>query len=428
MKTADLFGTALSNTLRSKLRTVLTVIAIVIGAFALTLTSGLGAGVNRYVDTMVEGFGSPDELYVSKEAMAGAGGGMPTGGAPTEYDPDDAAGDMYGMPLLTAKDLTAIEQLDHVAEVQTTRFVEPDYLQTSDGKKWQVSFMGNSMEIPSLALAAGRAPEEGKDEVTVPVAWVQTLGGTDPQDVLGQTVEFAASDPLGAESTVQAEVVGVTETQASGAGTGPVPSRTVEDALHAIQTEGLPEQQRDTYFSATVTVEDMAANETAVKAALAEQGYSAQTLEDQLGMIRGMIDAVTWVLNGFGLIALLAASFGIINTLLMSVQERTREIGLMKALGMTSGKVFGLFSLEAVVIGLMGSLIGVGAGLAVGVVGNRLLVEGPLKDVTGLQLFAVAPLSVLGIIALIVGIAFVAGTLPAFRAARKDPIESLRYE
>ena len=112
----------------------------------------------------------------------------------------------------------------------------------------------------------------------------------------------------------------------------------------------------------------------------------------------------------------------------MSVQERTREIGLMKSLGMTSGRVFGLFSMEAVVIGLMGSLIGVGGGLAVGLVGNRLLVDGPLKDVTGLQLFAVEPLSVLGIVALIVGIAFVAGALPAVRAARKDPITSLRYE
>lgn len=427
MKTADLFGTALTNTLRSKLRTILTVIAIVIGAFALTLTSGLGAGVNRYVDTMVEGFGSPDELYVSKQAD-NASMGMPTGGAPAEYDPDASAGEMWGTPLLTPKDLAAIEDMDHVADVETTRYVEPDYVETADGKKWQVGFMGNSMEIPSLSLAAGRAPAEGADEVTVPSGWVETLGGKDAEDVLGEEVVFVASDPLGEEDRVEAEVVGVTETQASGSGSGPVPSRAVEDALHAIQTEGLPEEQRDTYLSATVTVEDMAANEAAVKKALTDEGYTAQTLEDQLGMIRGVIDAVTWVLNGFGLIALLAASFGIINTLLMSVQERTREIGLMKSLGMTSGKVFGLFSLEAVVIGLMGSLIGVGAGLAVGVVGNRLLVDGPLKDVTGLQLFAVDPLSVLGIVALIVGIAFAAGALPAVRAARKDPITSLRYE
>ena len=193
-------------------------------------------------------------------------------------------------------------------------------------------------------------------------------------------------------------------------------------------TQGLPEEQRNTYFQATVTVEGMPENEAAVKAALGEQGYQAQTLEDQLGVIRGIIDAVTWVLNGFALIALLAASFGIINTLLMAVQERTREIGLMKALGMTGGKIFGLFSLEAVVIGLLGSLIGVGLGVAVGLVANQVLTQGVLSGVTGLVLFAVNPWALLLIIGLIVAIAFLAGTLPAARAARKDPIEALRHE
>mgnify|MGYP002719660966 FL=1 len=117
-----------------------------------------------------------------------------------------------------------------------------------------------------------------------------------------------------------------------------------------------------------------------------------------------------------------------INTLLMSVQERTREIGLMKSLGMSSGKVFTLFSMEAVMIGLMGSVVGVGLGLAVGFGANALLVNGALKDVAGLTLFALNPLAILGTIGLILLIAFLAGTLPALRAARKDPISALRYE
>jgi putative ABC transport system permease protein len=175
-------------------------------------------------------------------------------------------------------------------------------------------------------------------------------------------------------------------------------------------------------------VEDMPANEQAVKAALSEQGFMAMTVEDQLGVITGIIDTVTWVLNGFALIALLAASFGIVNTLLMSVQERTREIGLMKALGMSGGKVFGLFSMEAVMLGIMGSVIGVGLGIVVGLVGNAALVNGPLSGVAGLSLFAVAPMSIVLIVLLILAIAFLAGTMPAARAAKKDPIEALRYE
>lgn len=428
MKTTDLMGTALANTMRSKLRTFLTVVAIVIGAFTLTLTTGLGAGINRYVDNVVEGFGEADQLTVTKQAGADAGG-FSVGGAPTEYSEEEAAsGDMFGTPLLTAEDLDALRGVEHVREVETTRLTDPDYIQGADGRRWEVPFMGTSSEARMLTLDAGRAPVADAAEITVPRDWVASLGGDQPADVLGQKVELAASDPLMERSTVEAQVVGVTATVASGAGSSPVPSVEVERRLNEIQTRGLPAEQRDTYFSATVTVEDMPANEAGVKQALADRGFSAQTLEDQLGAVRGVIDAVTWVLNGFALIALLAASFGIINTLLMAVQERTREIGLMKALGMTGRKIFGLFSMEAVVIGLLGSLIGVGLGVLVGTVANAVLTQGALSGVTGLVLFAADPVALLLIVLLIVAIAFLAGTLPAARAARKDPIEALRYE
>lgn len=427
MKVTDVAGTALANTMRSKLRTFLTVVAIVIGAFTLTLTTGLGAGINKYVDNVVEGFGKPGELTVMKQQdMSSAGAAS---GSPQEYTEQDAAGgEMFGMPLLTQEDLAAIEDTEHVTEVKTYRVAEPEYIQGPDGRKWQTGFMGSSGEIDMLTFSAGRAPEAGADEIVMPESWVEDLGASDAEDLIGTELTVVAATPLQEQKSVKATVVGVTEAAASGAGTAPTPSESLEQAIYDITTEGLPESQRDTYFQATAIVEDPDANEDAVKQALADQGLLAQTLEEQLGVIRGIIDAVTWVLTGFALIALLAASFGIINTLLMAVQERTREIGLMKALGMTGGKIFGLFTMEAVVIGLLGSLIGIGLGVAVGLIANQLLTTGPLSGVTGLVLFAVNPLALLLILLLIVAIAFIAGTLPALRAARKDPIEALRHE
>ena len=99
------------------------------------------------------------------------------------------------------------------------------------------------------------------------------------------------------------------------------------------------------------------------------------------------------------MIALLAASFGIVNTLLMSVQERTREIGLMKAMGMGSGKVFGLFSLEAVFIGFLGSAIGAGIGILAGSAISRRSPGTLLADLPGLTLIAFDPVSIAMIIA-----------------------------
>ncbi len=112
----------------------------------------------------------------------------------------------------------------------------------------------------------------------------------------------------------------------------------------------------------------------------------------------------------------------------MSVQERTREIGLLKAMGMGSGRVFALFSLEAVIIGLLGSAIGVAVAMVVGVPLSAALAAGPLSGLPGLDLLLFEPGGIIGVIVLIVAIAFLSGTLPARRAARKNPIDALRYE
>ncbi len=121
----------------------------------------------------------------------------------------------------------------------------------------------------------------------------------------------------------------------------------LEDVLFTAQNTGVPADELDRYASASVTLSSAAAQDVDdAKTALSDAGYSGQTVSDQLGTFKAVIDGIVLVLNAFAVIALLAASFGIVNTLLMSVQERTREIGLMKAMGMGSGGVFSLFSLE----------------------------------------------------------------------------------
>ena len=435
MKSLDVIGTALGNTLRSKLRTFLTVIAIVIGAFTLALTTGLGAGISQYVDDMVEGFAAEDELYIMDAGMQDETEAQ-TG--PPEYDPEEATSGSEFMPggggALTDDDVELIEDLDNVSGVDPVVIVEPDYVELDNGDQYQLS-----LDLPAnqagLELEAGEAPDRDEMELTVPQSWLAIFDDSaeepedvDPETVLGQSVDIGVSNVVGEQDTVEAEIVGVSAETISGVGAEPMPSHELNDHLYEMQNDGFEGEQQDAYFMAIAYVDNLEANEADLKSALTDEGLVGLTLEDQLGVIQGIIDTVTWVLAGFALIALLAASFGIVNTLLMSVQERTREIGLMKALGMSSGRVFGLFSMEAVMIGVMGSVIGVGLGVGVGLIGNQILVDGPLSGVAGLILYAVDPLALIGIIALILLIAFLAGTLPAARAAKKDPIEALRYE
>jgi len=200
--------------------------------------------------------------------------------------------------------------------------------------------------------------------------------------------------------------------------------------MDTARTIGMPASTRDEVTAAAAYMTPGLSNEQIdqTKKELDKQGFTAQTIQDQIGIIDQVIKAITYVLLFFGAIALLAASFGIINTLYMAVQERTKEIGLMKAMGMSRHRVFLLFSIEAILIGFWGSILGIFAALGVGQIANQVATNTFLKDLQGFEL-TVFPLASILIIALIVmGIAFLAGTLPARRASKLDPIDALRYE
>jgi putative ABC transport system permease protein len=134
------------------------------------------------------------------------------------------------------------------------------------------------------------------------------------------------------------------------------------------------------------------------------------------------------VLSIFGLIALAVASLGIINTLIMAIYERTREIGVMKAVGASKGTIRLLFTFEAGSIGFWGGLVGVVLAWIVGQIINFASHLTFLQDYKSFNISAFPLWLILLVVGLSTGIALVAGLLPANRAANLDPIEALRYE
>ncbi len=433
MKTGDLVTTAAANTFRSKTRTILTVLAIFVGAFTLTLTNGLGTGINRFIDDTVSAIGSADVLTVTK-----TGTGAAASGEPQKYDPEavSAANTNPGRPgatstvsALTDADISDLSALPGVAAVTPTKAVQIDYVQVDGGERY-VASAGSLIGGQTPQLAAGSAPDGATDalQVAIPESLVAPLGFADDADAVGATLSIAVSDPVRTQHVISATITGVTE-GAFASATALTTDPALEDALFAAQNTGVPADQLDRYASASVTLSSSTPQAVDdAKTALTDAGFSGQTVSDQLGTFKAVIDGIVLVLNAFAVIALLAASFGIVNTLLMSVQERTREIGLMKAMGMGSGRVFSLFSLEAVMLGLLGSLIGAVVAIGVGTAVSAQLGQTLFSDLPGLQLIAFDPVSILVTTVAIMAIAFLAGSLPAARAARADPVESLRYE
>ncbi|MFP3463946.1 ABC transporter permease [Leifsonia sp. SIMBA_070] len=432
MKTGDLIRSAVSNTFRSRTRTILTILAIFVGAFTLTLTSGLGTGINAYIASTVSGVGASDAMTVTKTSTDSTG---PQADAkPKEYDPEAVASGIPGQTVtaLTPADITTITAIHGVVKAEPVRRITLDYVQVGSGTKY-VASVGELVPGQTTVLAAGKKPEKSSRElqVALPDSYVAPLGFSRDSSALGATVRLAVTDAGRTQHVIQARVVGVTEKGlASPTGASVLTNDALSDALFAAQSTGLSAEQADRYASATVWFDPNASDTQihALKGRLTSSGYTGTTISDQLGTITTVIDGIVLVLNAFAIIALLAAAFGIVNTLYMSVQERTREIGLMKALGMGSGRIFGLFSLEAAFLGFLGSAIGAVIAIGAGTAISSALSSSLLSGLPGLSLIAFNPASIASIILLVVAIAFLAGTLPAARAAKADPVESLRYE
>lgn len=428
MKLRDLFSTAAANLLRSKLRTSLTVVAIFIGAFTLTITSGIGSGISSYISKQLSNLGATNVLLVEPGAT-----NAPTGDTPKKYDPtrQSVAGGLEGSnTVLVQSDLDKIKDHAGITAVVPERSVAVDYVMGTSSDKYQLNVSPN-IRGTHLDLAAGANVDDSTSspQIILPANYVASLGLGSPAAAIGKTVTLSLTNALGQSKQQKATVVGVQQKGILGGG-GATINNALTQKLYDTQAEGLPATSRGKYrmaeaiFSSNLT----AAQITALKNDLKTQGYDAQTVQDRIGTIKTVISTIITVLDAFAIIALLAASFGIINTLLMAVQERTKEIGLMKSMGMGSGRIFLLFSTEAVMIGFWGSLLGVVVAYAVGSAANQILSHGFLKDLPGLQIVAFPPLSIAVIMLIIMATAFLAGTLPARRAAKQNPIDALRYE
>lgn len=436
MRLIDIIATAGSNMLRSKVRTFLTISAIFIGALTLTLTNGIGSGISSYVDRQLGNLGAENVLIVSAapsaEDMAPA-----VEEGPQKYDPErNVQATPEGVPgppstgVITEKDLEKVKRVRGIVKVEAQKTTNVTYIQGATGDKYQIS-ASRDLEGARYDLAAGRGVDLASKqyEIMLPPEYPKVLGYNDAAGAIGKTVTLASTSASGEIREFQATIVGVINKGIISSDGGAINS-SLTDALYAHETKGLPQKLQGQFQLATATFAAGTSEDeiTRIKNDLRTAGFEAMTLKDTIGIFKSVINGIVGVLNGFAVIALLAASFGIINTLFMSVQERTKEIGLMKAMGMRSGRIFLLFSFEAALIGFWGSLLGILAAIGIGQVANRIVADGIFKDLPGFELLTFPILSLLAIVGLIMLIAFLAGTLPARKAARQNPIDALRYE
>ncbi|MGY3766195.1 ABC transporter permease [Vagococcus vulneris] len=428
MKLWDIIRSANANLFRNRSRTILTIIAIFIGAFTISLTVGINIGVNDYVDKQLSSLGDADQIMIMPKNDDNSNNVMSENKGPKEYKEGSKPNSEQN--FLSQKDIEKLKDIKGLKKVQPFEMYTMDYIQADGTKKYEMSAQPDTGVKVDQATGKQVNNDTSDYELNLSEDYVKTLGFKNNKDAVGKEVTLGVTETAsGKQETVKAKITGIRAKSIIQNGTS-LTNQPLSDKLIAINETGLPDNMKHKIPLATALMDSSYKTEdiNQLKKRLSKEGFTGQTIEDGIGMVKSVINGITGVLTMFGGIALLAASFGIINTLYMSVQERTREIGLMKAMGMSGGKIFTLFSVEALLIGFWGSILGVLGAMGAGKLINHYAAQGFLKNLDGLTLieFSVQPIAI--IILIIMLIAFLAGTFPAKRAAKLDPITALRYE
>ena len=399
----DLVGLGVRSLRRNALRSALTMLGIVIGVAAVIAMVTMGAGVTAQVGADLSRLGTNLLLVRPGESHPGSGGAR-----------SDA-------PPFTVADVQAIER--EVPEASAVAPVDTTALQAIAGDRNRLtSVMGSSdafLRARSWRLAAGRSFTEGEERAGAALC------------VLGASVErdlFGAEDPLGRRirlGTRSCLAIGVLEAKgASSFGSDQddfvlVPLRWFQRQLAG--SAGI----RSIYVAAR---DDVSTGRLAgdVSQLLRERrhilhgsdDFSIRDMTEVAAAAVGTTRALTRFLGALAAVSMAVGGIGIMNIMLVSVTERTREIGIRLAVGAQGRDVQRQFLVEAAVLASLGGLVGIGVGLVAAEVGVQAL-RVPFVLEPGLVPIAFA-------VSAGVGLAF--GYYPARRAARLDPIEALRYE
>lgn len=453
MKYIDLVKRAGRSLKSAKGRTILTSLAIAVGAFTLTASLAAGTGARQYADKLIESNVDPDSLFIAKDPTLFGEGGAPGTGGLKEYSENAA---QYGGATFKALNQSEIDKIKDIKGVES---VAPAYLVSAQYFTFEGSDKRYTADITAYdasvkaETAAGDLPalnaQLGDADVVVPQAFVEQIGKK-PTDMIGKKITlrvnkatnppadaeiqaaFEAGGPAAVEALVTPEskdetftirAVSATSSTSFTASSALFISDMAAKRLSDYITEGTSQYQK--YITATVRVGK--SNEPAsVKREIEKLDVIARTAEDLQEVLFTIVNVIQGIVMVFGVLALIASVFGIINTQYISVLERTREIGLMKALGMRGRHVSRLFQLEAAWIGLFGGVLGAGLAILLGTLLNPLLTD--MLNIGDASILVFEPIPIIALIIALMILGMVAGWFPARKAAKLDPIEALRTE
>ena len=446
----DILGRSKRSLLSAKARTILTALALAVGAFALTLTLAASNGAQSYVNKLVNDNFDPAVLLVSKDTSLFSAS---DNSKPQEYDPSygaviGATGESTSIRRLNDGDISAILAIPDVESVRAASSVSLKYI-TSPGQRKYIATLSSLNPAQKLDILAGSSSGSLKPgNVIIPDSFVSSLGFKNPAEAINKKVTVVVQQQLDQSLITQLlaqpssanvtssgtrtdtmVIVAVAKKPAALLGNSVLNIYANDQQINRLNdyiNQGTANYHQ--YISVNVRVKDGTSNAKlkATQAAIKRAGYGALSVQDTQKFLTQIINVLQGIVTAFGFIAVVASVFGIVNTMYISVLQRTREIGLMKALGMSGKDISRLFRFEASLLGLLGGVLGSAVAVIAGTllnpwISNKLGIEGQ-----HILIFKYNQILLLVVVLMLVGT--FAGLLPARKAAKLNPIDALRTE
>lgn len=397
MEIKELFKISIRAITANKMRSFLTTLGIIIGVFAIILLVSIGTGLQKYITNQIAGFGS-NLIYVVPGQL---GGGRTPGGVQSNK-----------LTYLDAKLLN--QKLKNQAKIAP--IVQQSTKIKYKGKETKgASILGTTANyediVQNTKLTSGNFFSSGQEQSGARVAVI----GTTVVDNL-----FKNTNPIGKKIYIGNNLYTVTGVlEKKGALFGIDQDNTAIIPFGAAQKQFGLNQLNAIYVSVNEGASINRVKDLSTKALLTrltEDDFTVQTAESTLDIVKNITNILSIALGGIAAISLLVGGIGVANIMLVSVTERTREIGLRKALGAKRSDILKQFLLEAIIISLLGGVIGV----ILGLIASFILAQFLVSSVTPFSIILAFGFSVL------IGVVF--GMAPAIRASKLNPIDALRYE
>ncbi len=452
MKFTDAVEFSLASLRKRRLRTLLTASGVMIGIGALVSMISFGKGMQNNITAAFKA----SDLFTTILVMPG-GPDVPS------RDPDrpGRTASPAGRRDAVLDDAAVAE----IARIPGVRLAYPEVnfpAMVSLGEKEEFRLV----QVVPAAIAASGALQFGwgkayasddEEGVVVSQSLLRRLGKVEPAAAVGRKLRITsvsidlgklAAIDLGALFSGQGfpvatenydfPIVGVTSVSAFGGGPSPVQNEVLIPPGPARRIKRLPMtsiwdlfRMRDGRLGySTVSVKlDSLRDLERVKSRVGDMGYTTFALADQFEQITKSFYFMDMVLAAVGMIAIVVAALGIVNTMVMSILERFREIGIMKAVGAGDGDIKRIFFFESGVIGLLGGVAGCVLGWAVSMLINRVVnFYLARQGVPTIDYFAFPFWIFLGAVGFSLLVSLVSGIYPARRAARVDPVVALRHD